>query len=207
MLKKLLLGTLLLASTTYAMHEFELNVNNKDLDLHLGLDMGQFNDSIEPDSFIIKARLMKGDIEHARLPYKENTNIEQDTNILGEIGFMAQSSSAMAPGLTMGMGVKLAYTPLEKQSVFAMPIGVMTDYVLPFDIIIPLHVGGQFYYAPEVHSFEQSTSYMEYQANFDVELMERGLLTIGYRGIDTPTKDKGDSYYNRSYFVGFKFKF
>ncbi len=138
MLKKLLFATLLLSSTTHAMHEFELNVNNKDLDLHLGLDMGQFNDSIEPDSFIIKARLMKGDIEHARLPYKENTNIEQDTNILGEIGFMAQSSSAMAPGLTMGMGVKLAYTPLDKQSIFAMPIGVMTDYTLPFDIIIPL---------------------------------------------------------------------
>ena len=201
MLKKLLLSTLLLASSTYAMHEFELNVNNKDLDLHLGLDMGQFNDNVEPDSLIIKMRLMKGDQDHARLPR------EQDTNILGELGFVAQASSAMAPGLMMGMGIKLAYTPLDSQSIFAMPIGVVTDYTLPFDIIIPLHIGGQFYYAPEVLAFEQSTSYMEYQANFDVELMERGLLTMGYRGIDTPTKDKGNTYYNRSYFVGFKFKF
>ena len=207
MLKKLLLGTLLLSSTTYAMHEFEINLNNKDVDLHLGLDMGQFNDSIEPDSFIVKARIMKGDDSHARLPYKEGANIEQDTNILGEIGFVAQSSSAMAPGLMMGMGVKLAYTPLDKQSIFAMPIGVVSDYTLPLDIVIPLHVGGQFYYAPEVLAFEQSTSYMEYQVNFDVELMERGLLTMGYRGIDTPTKDKSNTYYNRSYFVGFKFKF
>ena len=201
MLKKLLFATLLLSSTSYAMHEFELNVNNKDLDLHLGLDMGQFNDSIEPDNLIIEMRLMKGDREHARLPY------EQDTNILGEIGFMAQSSSAMAPGLVMGMGIKLAYTPLDNQSIFAMPIGVMTDYTLPWDIIIPLHIGGQFHYAPEVLAFEKSTRYIEYQANFDIELMERGLITMGYRGIDTPTKDKGDSYYNRSYFVGFKFKF
>lgn len=207
MLKKLLFATLLLGSTTYAMHEFEFDVNNKDLDLHLGLDMGQFNDSIEPDSFIVEARLMKGDSEHARYPYKEGTNIEQDTNILGEIGFVAQSSSALAPGLMMGMGMKLAYTPLEKQSIFAMPIGVVSDYTLPFDIVIPLHIGGQFYYAPEVLSFETSTSYMEYQANFDVELMERGLLTMGYRGIDTPTKDKRNTYYNRSFFVGFKFKF
>ena len=201
MLKKLLLGTLLLSATSYAMHEFELNINNKDLDLHLGLDMGQFNDNIEPDNLIIKARLMKGDQQHARLPY------EQDTNILGEFGFVAQSTSAMAPGLMMGMGIKLAYTPLDNQSIFAMPIGVVGDYTLPLDIIIPLHIGGQFYYAPEVLAFETSTSYMEYQANFDVEIMERGLITMGYRGIETPTKVKDNSYYNRSYFFGFKFKF
>ncbi len=201
MLKKLLLATLLLSSTTYAMHEFELNLNDKDVDVHLGLDMGQFNDNIEPDSLIIKTRIMKGDREHAKLPG------EQDTSILGEFGFVAQSSSAMAPGLMMGMGIKLAYTPLNNQSVFAMPIGVVTDYTLPLDFIIPLHVGGQFYYAPEVLSFEQSENYMEYQVNFDVELMERGLVTMGYRGIDTPTEAKTNAYYNRSFFVGFKFKF
>ncbi len=201
MLKQLLLGTLLLSSTANAMHEFELNLNNKDVDLHLGLDMGQFNDNIEPDSFMVKARIMKGDQDHARLPQ------QQDTNILGEVGFVVQSTSAMAPGLLMGMGIKLTYTPLDKQSISALPIGVVTDYTLPLDIVIPLHVGGQFYYAPEVLAFEQSTSYMEYQANFDIQLMERGLVTMGYRGIDTPTKDQHNTYYNRSYFVGFKFKF
>jgi len=207
MLKKLLLATLLLSSTTYAMHEFELNLNEKDIDVHLGLDMGQFNDNIEPDSFIIKARIMKGDREHARLPNEKNSNIQQDTNILGEFGFLGQSSSAMAPGLMVGMGMKLIYTPLENQSIFALPMGAVMDYTLPFDIIIPLHVGGQFYYAPEVLSFEKSTSYMEYQVNFDVELMERGLVTMGYRGIDTPTEAKTNAYYNRSFFIGFKFKF
>ncbi len=201
MLKKLLLSTLLLSSTSYAMHEFELNLNEKDVDMHLALDMGQFNDSIEPDNLFIEARLLFGSEEHSRLPYG------QDPNILGELGFVAQSSSAMAPGLTMGMGLKLAYTPLDKESVFALPIGVVVDYVLPFDISIPLHVGGKFYYAPEVLSFESSTSYMEYQATFDIEIMERGLITTGYRGIDTPTDVKNNAYYNQSFYVGFKFKF
>lgn len=201
MLKQLILGTLLLSSSAYAMHEFELDINNKDVDLNLALDMGQFNDNIEPDSFMITGRLMKSDPDHSRLPYS------QDPNLLGEVGFRVQSTSAMAPGLMMGMGVKLAYTPLDRQSIFALPIGVVTDYTLPFDIVIPLHVGAQFYYAPEVLAFEQSTSYMEYQANFDIQLMERGLITMGYRGIDTPLKDMNNAYYNRSYFVGFKFKF
>jgi len=201
MLKKLLLGVLLCSSASYAMHEFELNLNNKDLDLHLGLDMGQFNNNIEPDSFFINARVMKSDIDHARLPYN------QDPNLLTELGFVVQSTSGFAPGLTLGMGMKLDYTPLDSQSIFAMPLGVVGDYTLPFDIAIPLHIGGQFYYAPEVLSFEQSTSYMEYQVNFDVQLMERGFITTGYRGIDTPTKDRSNAYYNHSYFVGVRFLF
>jgi hypothetical protein len=201
MLKKLLLGLLLSGSASYAMHEFELNLNNKDLDLHLGLDMGQFNDTIEPDSFLIKARLMKSDDAHSRLPY------DQDPEILSEIGFVVQSTSALASGLMMGLGMKLTYTPLDNQSISAMPIGAVADYTLPLDIAVPLHIGGEFYYAPEVLSFEKSTRYIEYQANFDIQLMERAFITTGYRGINTPTKDRSDAYYNHSYFVGVRFLF
>jgi len=201
MLKKLLLGLLMTASASYAMHEFELNLNNRDVDLHLGLDMGQFNNSIEPESFLIKARLMKSDDAHARFPYNE------EPNILTEVGFVVQSTSAFAPGLTMGMGIKLAYTPLDNQSIFAAPIGIVSDYRLPLDIAIPLHLGAQFYYAPEVLSFERSTRYMEYQANFDIQLLERGFITTGYRGIETPIKGHDDTYYNRSFFAGVRFLF
>ncbi len=201
MLKKQLLVLLLLTASLSAMHEFEINLNQKDLDLHFGLDMGQFNDNVEPDSFIIKARVMKGDTLHSNLPNK------QETNLLGEFGFVAQSSSAMAPGLVMGMGVKMAYTDLKEKSVLAMPLGITIDYTLPFDIPIPLHIAGQGYYAPEVLSFEASKNYMEFQTNFDIEVMDRGLITMGYRWIETPLLTNNSAYYNRSYFFGLKFKF
>jgi len=201
MLKKVLLSTLVVATTLCAMHEFEINLNQKDLDLHLGLDMGQFNDSIEPDSFLVQMRVMKGDTEHSNLPGS------QDTNLFGDLGFVAQSSSAMAPGLTMGMGLKLIYTDLKYQSSFAMPLGVTIDYVLPFDIFVPLHIGGKAYYAPEVLAFEASKNYMEFQTNFDIEVMDRGLITLGYRWIETPLKEQTNAYYNRSYYFGLKFKF
>jgi len=201
MLKKLLSGLLLVPNALFAMHEFELNLNNKDLDLHLNLDIGQFNHSIEPENLMMNMRVLMGSNDNARLPY------ERDNNVLGELGFLAQSSSAMAPGLTMGMGVKLAYTYLEHESIFTIPIGIEVDYVLPFDIPLPLHIGGLFYYSPEVLSFSASTSYMEYQGNFDIEIMERGLITMGYRGIDTPVEHQSNAYFNRSYFLGLKYKF
>ena len=199
MLKKLLVTLLLLGSTAQAYHEFEINLNNRDLDLHLDLDMGQFNNSIEPENLMIQTRLLVASDENADLPK------EKDENLFGELGFIAQATSAMAPGLTMGMGVKLAYGYIQSGSVFAMPIGVITDYLL-FDSF-PLHIGGKFYYAPEVLSFNNSTSYMEYQGNLNLELMERGLITVGYRGIDTPVEQSSKAYYNRSFFFGFKFKF
>lgn len=201
MLKKIFLVSFISALPVMAMHEVELNLNNKDLDLHLGLDMGQFNNSIEPENLMMNMRVLMGSQNNARLPF------ERDKNVLGEFGFLAQSTSAMAPGLTMGMGVKLAYTYLESESIFAMPIGVEVDYVLPFNIPIPLHIGGLFYYAPEVLSFSASTSYKEYQGNFDIEIMDRGLITMGYRGIDTPVEHQSSAYFNRSYFFGFKYKF
>jgi len=199
MLKRLLTLLLLLGATAQAYHEFEINLNNKDLDLHLSLDMGQFNHSIEPENLMIETRVLVGSPENARLPY------EKSKNYLGEIGFVAQSSSAMAPGLTMGMGLKLAYGYQEFDEIFALPIGATVDYLL-FENF-PLHLGGQFYYAPEVLAFSSSSSYLEYQVNVDLELMERGLVTAGYRGIETPTDKMSNAYYNRSFFFGFKFKF
>ena len=201
MLKKVLISSLITATTLFAMHEFEINLNQKDLDLHLGLDMGQFNDSVEPDSFLIQMRVMKGDTEHSGLPG------DQDTTVFGDLGFVAQSSSAMAPGLTMGMGLKLIYTDLKEKSVLAMPLGVTVDYVLPFDIFVPLHVGAKGYYAPEVLAFEASKNYMEFQTNFDIEVMDRGLISLGYRWIETPLNYDTNAYYNRSYYFGLKFKF
>ncbi len=183
MLNKLLLSSLLFTSTLFGMHAFEVNLNNKDIDLHLDLDMGQFNDSVEPDSVFITTRMLVGSEENAKLenPY--------DNNFLGEVGFIVQSTSAAAPGLTMGMGLKYAYSALKSGgAISAVPIGVEVDYVLPFDIAIPLHVGGLFYYAPEVLAFSRSKYYMEYEGHFDIELMERGFLTMGYRGIETPTQ-------------------
>ncbi len=202
MLKKLLLSTTLFLSSASAMHEFELNLNDKDIDLHLGLDMGQFNDNVEPDNVFITTRLLIGGEDHARLP-----NI-QSRNYLGEVGFLVQSTSSFSPGLTMGMGIKYDYGALKNTSaISAVPIGVEGDYVLPFDIALPLHVGGLFYYAPEVLSFAGSQHYMEYEAHFDIELMERGLITTGYRGLETPLQVTDKAYFNRSFFFGLKFKF
>jgi len=204
MLKKLLLSTLFVSTALFAMHDFELNLNEKDVDLRLGLDVGQFNESIEPESVLLQFRLMKGDEAHASLPYS------QDTNWLYEGGFIIQNSTPFAPGLTLGMGVKLTYSPLKQdhKAIMALPIGVIGRYQLPIDGFIPLYVGAEAYYAPEVLSFKSTQNLSQFQTSFDIELMERGQITTGYRWMNNTREDIGGTYhYNQSWYLGFRFLF
>lgn len=49
MLKKISLIALG-AVSAFAMHSAEVNINNSDLELSAKLDMGQFNESVKPDT-------------------------------------------------------------------------------------------------------------------------------------------------------------
>jgi len=190
------------AVSAFAMHTVELNINEKDLEGQLRIDMGQFNDSVMTDSVFLGVMLLHGSEDHS----------DVDPKTLIELNFLFQRTiSATDDALTLGMGVKLDYTQLQhkhykQQDYFAMPIGIEGNYRLPFDIAIPLHVGGSFYYAPEVLSFNDAKNYLEYRAYFDVEIIEGGKIRLGYRNIDTDTKSYNTNY-NHSAYVGFKMAF
>jgi len=201
MLKKLALLSIT-AVSALAMHTVELNVNEKDVEGRLRLDMGQFNDSVMTDTVFLGMALLHG----------SEDNSDANPKTLVEINFLMQRSiSATDDALTLGMGVKLDYTQLKfslspQQDYFALPIGIEANYRFPFDIAVPLHVGGSFYYAPEVLSFEDAKNYLEYRAYFDVEIIEGGKIRLGYRSIDTDTK-KHNINYNHSAYLGFKMAF
>ena len=57
---------------------------------------------------------------------------------------------------------------------------------------------------------EDAKSFLEYRVNFDIEVIENGRISLGYRSIDTNYEIKGETYnmnYNRSAHIGFKFAF
>ena len=190
------------AVSAFAMHTVELNINEKDVEGQLRIDMGQFNDSVMPNSVLLGLTLLHGSEDHS----------DVDPKTFIEINFLFQRTiPATDDALTLGMGVKLDYTQLQhkhykQQDYFAMPIGIEGNYRLPFDIAIPLHIGGSVYYAPEVLSFNDAKNYLEYRAYFDVEIIEGGKIRLGYRNIDTDTKNY-DANYNHSAYFGFKMAF
>ena len=200
MLKKLMM-TLALGSSLFAMHEAELNLNNYDLGAKLNLDMGQFAPSVDPDSVFFGAGYLHGS-------YQNNEHGDDKDHDLFDLHFFVKQRLKGNSGLSLGVGTKLVYTTIGGYDYYALPIGVMADYELPLGLSIPFILGGDFYFAPEVLSWQDAKNYMEYDLHLDIRLIDRAAVTGGYRRIDTNFDVSGGDYtFNESWFVGVKFRF
>ncbi len=190
MLKKISLSALC-AISAFAMHSAEVNVNNSDLELSAKLDMGQFNDSIEPDTILLGAKYLKADEKHS------DVNSIDDYQ---ELNFLMQRG--VSTNLKVGLGLKINHT----KDFASAPLGAEVTYKLPVTSSVPFYVGGAVYAAPEVLSFDRADSFLEYRVTIEAEAIKNGFLTVGYRHIDT-NYDNVDIEYNDSVYFGLKFLF
>jgi hypothetical protein len=199
MLKKL--GLLSLATVSaFAMHTFELNINDKDLGVALKLDMGQFT-NVEPGTTFIGAKYLKADASHS-----DFTN-DNDFHSFYEVNFLKTKEIADS-GISLGLGMKVNYTEQNTQTYSSVPLGFEGIYVIPNMKIIPITVNVSAYYAPEVLSMEDAHGYYEYGMNVRFEVIENGLIVVGYRNMNISYNSSNDYMnYNNSGYVGFKFAF
>ncbi|EQB35633.1 hypothetical protein M947_10145 [Sulfurimonas hongkongensis] len=196
MLKKLGLIALCAASA-FAMHNVELNINDKDLEFGAKVDMGQFNEAVDPDTVFIGAKILHGDEDHS------DFNDNGDMNAYYEANFLMQKRVGSSD-LVLGLGIKLNGT----KNFSSIPLGIEATYKI-LNGAIPLYLKGAAYYAPEVLSMQDAESFLEYRVSLDVELITNGYVTVGYRSIDTnyDSNKGGDINYNRSAYIGVRFAF
>ncbi len=204
MLKKLGLISVITVSA-FAMHGVDININDKDLEFGGALDMGQFVNTIEPNTVFLGARYLKGNESHSDFVSNNNAYYE---------GSFLMQKPISGSDVTIGLGVKANHTQADfgnKTLDFtSIPLGLELGYKLPVATPVPLYLGGKLYYAPEVLSMNDAKSFMEYRINLDIEVIPNGRVTLGYRNIDTNYDVSGvthDANYNRSAYAGFKFQF
>jgi len=197
MLKKLLLSIIMMTSAM-AMHIGEININNKDIEAQLRLDMGQFNEQLDPHTAFVGFRYINADEDHGDYHKKPK---------LYEINALMQREVGSVQALTLGIGMKFDYINMGNGDFTALPLGMEATYRLPFDEFIPLYVGGVLYYAPEVLSFQDARRYIEYKINIDAEIIDNGFITTGYRYIETKYEGSGAKDLNAAWFIGFKIHF
>jgi len=186
------------AAYAFAMHTAELNINDKDLEFAAKIDMGQFNDTVEPDSVFLGAKILHADEEHSDL------SSSSDIHDFYEFNFLMQRN-VEATDLVIGLGVKVNGT----KNFSSIPLGVEAAYKLPVSDKMPLYLRGCVYYAPEALSMQDAKNFLEYRVGVDLEVIKNGSVVAGYRLLDTNfEKNKGgDVNYNKSFYVGFKFAF
>ena len=199
MLKKL---TLLTASaiSAFALHTAQLNINDVDLEAGIALDVGQFNQNVEPNTMFIGAKFLNADVSHATNTItKINPYFEGNFLIMKAIGDM---------GMSLGMGAKINYTRVNGRDFSALPFGMEFSYAIPAPKLIPMSLSGSIYYAPKVLSFADAKDYLEYRLHYDVEFIENVGVTVGYRNMNTNFDIvNGDLNYNTSWYAGVKVKF
>ena len=196
MIKKIGL-VVLCAVSAFAMHNVELNINDKDLEVGARLDMGQFSNTTEPDTVFIGGKLLHGDEDHS--DFKNSDDIHDYV----ELNFLMKRD--VNSRLSVGLGVKLNYT----EDFSSVPLGAEVSYRFPSAGPIPLSVGGCLYYAPEVLSMNDADNFLEYRVELDAEVIDNGHVIAGYRNLDTnyDSKHGGDINYNKSAYIGFRFAF
>ncbi|NOR57759.1 MAG: hypothetical protein GQ474_04475, partial [Sulfurimonas sp.] len=160
MLKKL--GLLAVcAASAFAMHSVELNINDKDLEFGARIDMGQFNDTVEPDSVFVGAKILHGSVDNSEF------SSSSDMQDYIEASFLMQRK-VEATDLVIGLGVKLNGT----KNFSSIPLGAEASYKLAFSDKMPLYIRGAVYYAPEILSMQDAKNFLEYRAALDLEVIK-----------------------------------
>jgi hypothetical protein len=191
MLKKVTLMAACAASA-FALNSAGVNINNEDLELNAKLDIGQFNDSVEPESMFVGVKYLDVDNSAA-----------VNNDALYEVSFLMKKPMGES-GFNVGLGIKANYT----KDYTTLPLGVEFGYVLPAVKLVPMSLHADIYYAPKVLSFNDAQRYFEYRVEYDAEVIEHGHIILGYRHIATDYDDvRGDFTYNASAYIGFNFEF
>jgi hypothetical protein len=191
--KVILLG--LCSVSAFALHYAELKINDKDLEIATKLDMGQFNENIEPNTVFVGGRFLYVDSTHSS---KSNKNLDP----FYELNFLLKKPIGDT-NLYLGMGIKLNYT----DGFFTAPLGIEGEYQLPVLKMIPMYINSSVYYSPKALSFKDADDYFEYRIGYDIELVKNARITLSYSRIDTNYVDSPSFTYNESWYVGFKFGF
>lgn len=193
MLKKIALIALCTVSL-FAMHTGELNINETDLEVSSKFDIGQFNHNVEPDTMFLGAKFLNADKKHS-----SNRNRSLDPYF--EMNFLMQRAVGNS-GLALGMGMKFSHA----KNYVALPLGLEFSYLIPAKSLVPMYLVGSLYYAPKSLAFNDAKDYLEYRIGYDIEIIDNGRITIGYRNLET-NNEMMDFTYNRSWYVGFKIGF
>ncbi len=200
--------------SVFAMNNVAVNIDAEDVEIGLGLDIGQYNESIKPDTTFVGVRYLK---------VPNNTNgAAQFINrkYFAEVNFLLRQE-IKDTGLKIGLGMKTNFSaitgaasagPSSNASFMSMPLGIGLSYPLPLKDFLPVEVSAKAYYAPQALSFLDASSFNEYRLNIKAEVIERGFMFVGYRYLNYRLNSNkhdiaANITYNEAIYFGFKFEF
>lgn len=173
MLKKIILGSLLVISPMLALNKGMLNISDLDLEVSAAFDVGQFQEDYAVDTYFVGFSFL-------------NTNDGAGPSIVSA-DLLVINDMPELEGSKLGFGMKIVSTehtgvPIP-ETFLAIPLGAVLDYSLTEDN--RLFVKSSIFYAPGALSFKDSRSYFEFRSAIEFEAIENVRVFFGIRGIYT----------------------
>ncbi len=116
----------------------------------------------------------------------------EDSDLMGNLGLTVSGVPAGQVPFTFGVGARF-YGGRVKQggnnTVYALAIGGRGKYTIPANI--PMHVGGEVFYAPKVTTWSDGRDLMELNLRYEIEFIPQTLAFVGYRLLRTNLEQGG----------------
>lgn len=190
-MKKLLTALLMTATFLNAQSIFNINLNSTDLEL--GVDkLTQYsgNTKIYSSFAVIKA---------------EDENDDEQTMFEGEMMIVGLTS---LPGFSAGMGVKAIHTKIDvpKKELSATGIGIKVKALYTLPLVVKSYATASYTYGPSALTFSDLDKYYETRIQGDFEIIDGGMVYVGYRNMEIDFEDRSKKYeFNDSVYFGVKF--
>lgn len=191
MLKKIILGSVAVASLMFAQeNEIDINVNNDTYEVGGTAYLNNFYYLNDNSKYFFGAHFLGTD---------EDDKLSQK---LINLDLKVMNSVANDSGFSLGLGIKGVYTDSDREDMMAVGLGVLGKY----EYSDKFYVDASYHYAPEVLSYMDGDSYREARVNANYAVVNNGYIYTGLRRIKADFKNSVAEF-DKSAFIGFKFKF
>jgi hypothetical protein len=172
-----------------AQHSAEIDINADDIEVAGAYELSEGFDyeGISSRNYLWARYLYSGESE---------TRSEN----LVEAGFLATGRLSGIPALTLGIGIKGAFS----EDYAAIPIGLSLRYDIPVEWKVGLDA--EIYVAPSPLVFSDGDGYSGYRVGVDFRPIPNAAVFAGYRNIDLEY-DRGSDDFNDGWYIGLRYYF
>ncbi len=132
----------------------------------------------------------------------------EESDLMANLGLLVAGAPAGQIPFTFGVGARL-YGGRVKQdgdnTVYALAIGGRGKYTIPANI--PMHVGGEVFYAPKVTTWDDGKDLMELNLRYEIEFIPQTLVFMGYRLLRTNLEHGGNPRLDNNIHLGIRLHF
>lgn len=128
-----------------------------------------------------------------------------DDYLLGAGARVSGAAGTGSPGLDVGVGAKLFGGSVDSQGVIALTLNGLARYSPP--PLPRLGIRGDLYYAPDIVTFVDGTSYFQGEVRVEYEVLPESFVYVGYRRLRIGLKGRATATVDSRAHIGIQMHF